>query len=51
MHMGVDGLRFVIAGSGTGIGAATAVLAASKGAKVMVTDMNDERRGRCPTDP
>jgi NAD(P)-dependent dehydrogenase (short-subunit alcohol dehydrogenase family) len=40
--MGVEGLRFVITGSGTGIGAATAVLAASKGARVMVSDMNDE---------
>lgn len=40
--MGVEGLRFVITGSGTGIGAATAVLAASKGARVMVTDLNDE---------
>ena len=40
--MGVEGLRFVITGSATGIGEATARLAASKGAKVMVSDMNDE---------
>lgn len=40
--MSVEGLRFVITGSGTGIGAATARLAASKGASVMVTDMNDD---------
>jgi NAD(P)-dependent dehydrogenase (short-subunit alcohol dehydrogenase family) len=40
--MSVEGLRFVITGSGTGIGAATARLAASKGAQVMVTDMNDD---------
>jgi NAD(P)-dependent dehydrogenase (short-subunit alcohol dehydrogenase family) len=39
--MGVEGLRFVITGSGSGIGAATAVLAASKGARVVVSDMND----------
>ena len=40
--MGVDGLRFVITGSATGIGEATAKLAASKGARVMVSDMNDD---------
>ncbi|SVB49239.1 uncharacterized protein METZ01_LOCUS202093, partial [marine metagenome] len=40
--MGVEGLRFVITGAATGIGEATAKLAASKGAKVMVTDLNDE---------
>ena len=40
--MGVEGLRFVITGSATGIGEATAKLAAGKGAKVMVSDMNDE---------
>ena len=39
--MGVEGLRFVITGSATGIGEATAKLAAGKGAKVMVSDMND----------
>jgi NAD(P)-dependent dehydrogenase (short-subunit alcohol dehydrogenase family) len=40
--MGVEGLRFVITGSATGIGEATARVAASKGAKVMVSDLNDE---------
>lgn len=40
--MGVKGLRFVITGSATGIGEAIAKLAASKGAKVMVSDLNDE---------
>jgi NAD(P)-dependent dehydrogenase (short-subunit alcohol dehydrogenase family) len=40
--MGVEGLRFVITGAATGIGEATAKLAATKGAKVMVSDMNDE---------
>jgi NAD(P)-dependent dehydrogenase (short-subunit alcohol dehydrogenase family) len=40
--MGVDGLRFVITGSAVGIGAGTARLAASRGAKVMVSDMNDD---------
>lgn len=40
--MGVQDLRFVITGSGTGIGEATAKLAASRGAKVVVSDMNDE---------
>lgn len=41
--MGIEGLRFVITGSGTGIGEATAKLAARKGARVMVTDVNDEQ--------
>jgi NAD(P)-dependent dehydrogenase (short-subunit alcohol dehydrogenase family) len=41
--MGVEGMRFVITGSATGIGEATARLAASKGAKVMVSDLNDEQ--------
>ena len=40
--MNVDGLRFVITGSAVGIGAGTARLAASRGAKVVVSDMNDE---------
>lgn len=40
--MDIEGLRFVITGSGTGIGAATARVAADKGAKVMVSDLNDE---------
>lgn len=44
--MGVEGLRFVITGSGTGIGAATALLAAAKGAKVMVSDLNDDNGNR-----
>lgn len=39
--MGVQDLRFVITGSGTGIGEATAKLAARKGAKVVVSDVND----------
>ena len=41
--MGIEGLRFVITGSATGIGAATARVAASKGAKVMVSDLSDEQ--------
>ena len=41
--MGIEGLSFVITGSATGIGAATAQVAASKGAKVMVSDLNDEQ--------
>lgn len=40
--MSIEGLRFVITGAGTGIGAATAKLAASRGAKVVVSDLNDE---------
>jgi NAD(P)-dependent dehydrogenase (short-subunit alcohol dehydrogenase family) len=40
--MGVEGLTFVITGSGAGIGAATAKLAASRGASVMVSDVDDE---------
>lgn len=40
--MGVAGLRFVITGGGTGIGEATARVAAAKGARVMVADLNDE---------
>ncbi len=39
--MGVAGLRFVITGGAVGIGAGTARLAASRGARVMVSDMND----------
>lgn len=39
--MGIEGLRFVITGSGSGIGAATARVAAAKGAKVMVSDLDD----------
>lgn len=41
--MGVEGLRFVITGAATGIGEATARLAASKGAKVMLSDLTDEQ--------
>ncbi len=40
--MGVESLRFVITGGAAGIGAGTARLAASRGAKVVVSDMNDE---------
>ena len=40
--MGVAGLRFVITGGAAGIGAGTARLAASRGAKVVVCDMNDD---------
>ncbi len=40
--MGVEGLRFVITGGAAGIGAGTARLAASRGAKVVVADMNDK---------
>ncbi len=39
--MGVEGLRIVITGGAVGIGAGTARLAASRGAKVVVSDMND----------
>jgi NAD(P)-dependent dehydrogenase (short-subunit alcohol dehydrogenase family) len=41
--MSVDGLRFIITGAAAGIGAGTARLAASRGAKVVVSDMNDEQ--------
>jgi len=40
--MGVEGLRFVITGGAVGIGAGTARLAASRGARVVVSDLNDE---------
>ena len=39
--MAIAGLRFVITGSAAGIGAGTARLAASRGARVVVSDMND----------
>jgi len=39
--MNVKNLRFVITGSGAGIGAGTAIKAASYGASVMVSDTND----------
>jgi NAD(P)-dependent dehydrogenase (short-subunit alcohol dehydrogenase family) len=40
--MSVEGLRFVITGSAAGIGAGTARLAASRGARVMISDITDE---------
>ncbi len=40
--MSVNGLRFVITGASAGIGAGTAKLAASNGAKVVISDLNDE---------
>ncbi len=39
--MSFDGMTFVITGSARGIGAATARMAASRGANVMVSDVND----------
>jgi NAD(P)-dependent dehydrogenase (short-subunit alcohol dehydrogenase family) len=44
--MGVEGLRFVITGGATGIGEATARVAAAKGARVMVSDLSDEAGAR-----
>ncbi|MEM8562089.1 MAG: SDR family NAD(P)-dependent oxidoreductase [Pseudomonadota bacterium] len=41
--MSIAGLRFVITGSAVGIGAGTAKLAAARGARVLVSDMNDEQ--------
>ncbi len=38
----IKDMRFVITGSASGIGAATAKVAASKGASVMVSDLDDE---------
>lgn len=40
--MGVEGLRIIITGGSVGIGAGTARLAVSRGAKVVVSDTNDE---------
>ncbi len=40
--MGVEDLRFVITGAATGIGEATAQVAANKGASVVVADITDE---------
>ena len=40
--VGVEGLRIVITGGAVGIGAGTARLAASRGACVIVSDVNDE---------
>ena len=39
--MTIEGLRFVITGASAGIGAGTAKLAASRGARVVVSDVND----------
>jgi NAD(P)-dependent dehydrogenase (short-subunit alcohol dehydrogenase family) len=39
--MKITGLNFVITGAGAGIGAGTARLAASYGARVMLSDTND----------
>jgi NAD(P)-dependent dehydrogenase (short-subunit alcohol dehydrogenase family) len=41
--MSVEGFKFVITGGASGIGAATAALAASQGAIVTVTDIDDVR--------
>ena len=41
--MQINGLRFVITGAAAGIGAGTAKLAASYGARVAVADVNDAR--------
>ena len=38
----IKGMRFVITGAATGIGAATAKVAAAKGASVVVSDLDDE---------
>lgn len=42
MAVGVEGLRILITGGAVGIGAGTARLAASRGACVTVSDVNDE---------
>jgi NAD(P)-dependent dehydrogenase (short-subunit alcohol dehydrogenase family) len=39
--MSIQGLRFVITGGAAGIGAGTARLAASRGARVLISDLND----------
>lgn len=39
--MSIEGLRFVITGAGNGIGAATAIMAASRRARVVLADIND----------
>lgn len=44
--MGVAGLRFVITGAAEGIGAGTARLAASRGARVVVSDLSDAKGER-----
>ena len=43
--MSIQGLRFVITGGAVGIGAGTARLAASRGAKVVISDLNDDAGG------
>lgn len=40
--MSIEGLRFVITGAGNGIGAGTAKMAASRGAKILVSDFDDK---------
>jgi NAD(P)-dependent dehydrogenase (short-subunit alcohol dehydrogenase family) len=40
--MSIDALKILVTGAATGIGAATATLAASRGAHVLVSDVNDE---------
>ncbi len=40
--MSIEGMRFVITGASAGIGAATARLAAERGARVCLSDLNDE---------
>ena len=40
--MNIKDMKFVITGSGAGIGAGTALRAASYGAKIMLSDINDE---------
>jgi len=39
--MSISGLSFVITGAGNGIGAGTAILAAQRGARVVVSDVSD----------
>ena len=39
--MSIEGLRFVITGAGNGIGAGTAIMAASRRARVVLADVND----------
>lgn len=48
--MGVEGLRFVITGAAAGIGAATARLAAARGAAVMLGDIDDANGKRVATE-
>ena len=39
--MSIEGLKFLVTGGGSGIGAATASMVASRGASVLVADIND----------